>query len=139
MFHLGLLLHRAVLGVSQAQIHMASWMNDVQVGDTVIETTSFHHPWTNRIGVLIRKYDAPILDEDGVEYANEPHWVLRLKDGELDWHNARFIRIPTTQHQRDLFTGWFATRCSMADCKDCKRERWRTERGREPVQLLRTA
>ena len=105
------------------QGHQWRWLCDVQPGDVVIEITARAAPWSDRIGVLIREYDRPVLDEVGVEFAKEHRWVIRTNEREFEWHNASFIRIPTTKHQRQLYKAW-GERCVMANCRECAREQW---------------
>lgn len=112
--------------------HVMRWLGDVRIGDVVIEVTSPHrNPWEHCIGILVREYDEPYLDEDGKTWlrddgsvASEHTWVLATNAGEITWRNAAFRRVPVTPHQASLLRGW-GTRCVMADCKDCARETWK--------------
>lgn len=143
----GMLLWRACSGGTPAQGHQMAWMNDVRVGDTVIEVTNWRAPWQDRIGILLREHDEPLFDDDGTtplwrdeactKQCTDHRWVIQTNDREMTWHNARFMRLPVTKHEGDLFLGWGARRCVVADClSGCARETW-TQRGGSWFQELR--
>lgn len=124
---LGDALHGSTIGSSPIHSHMISWMNDWRIGDVVIERSTRHsqRPWQTRIGIMMRVYDKPLFEEDGItQFATDRHWVLATNDGEFDWYNADFFRIPTREHQARLLEG-YADRCIVCgDCRDCARETW---------------
>lgn len=96
--------------------------------------------WRDAIGVLVRKYTVVLTDEEMDQEGHVVpglHWVIATGRGEFDWHNADFLRVPVTRHERELFEGW-ATRCVMADCGlGCARERWREDKGCTRQELRR--
>lgn len=119
-------LYGATLMYTPAATHRMFWMLDVEVGDTVVEQSTWYQPsrrWQDRIGILVRVHDEPRLDEEGATYAHERYWTIRTCEREFRWHNARFVRIPTTRHQSMLFEG-HGHRCLAADCRECAREQW---------------
>lgn len=118
-------LYSANLGGSPRQIEATKWMHDVRIGDLVIEVTTRGRRDKDgiRMGVLVREFDLPILDENGEEYANEHYWQIDVGGRFIDWHNARFVRIPATGHQRALMEG-MASQCEVAKCDDCARVDW---------------
>lgn len=131
---LGLLLYDTALGGTPMQGHQWRWLSEIMPGDVVIEITSRHfRPWEDRIGTLLREEDEPLFEEDELTplwrdeahtvQAKEHHWVIQTNTREMRWHDARFIRIPTTKHERDLYKT-LGTRCELADCRQCARETW---------------
>src|SRR4029077_15579770 len=90
---------------------------------TVLVISTKRRDWQDRIGVLLREYDEPLLDEEARQYSSVHHWVLETNHGEFDWRDARFIRVPMTDHQGDLYQG-HARRCALASCTACARETW---------------
>lgn len=131
-------LYGASLQSSPIGTHMASWLHDWRIGDVVVEMSTRYRPaWQDRIGVMTRVYDEPLFEEDGItQFATRRHWVLTTNAGTHDWHNAGFLRVPTSRHQIGLFEGR-APRCTVfGDCNHCARETWRRRPGWE--QVLRT-
>lgn len=133
---LGRTLYSALLGNgTPRQLHSSLWMEEIRPGDTVVELstgTLANEQWAKAIGVLLRVEDEPIVGEDGkpaADGATERYWIVDTDDGEVRWFNARFVRIPVTDHERSLFGG-YARRCDVASCDRCARERW-SERGQE--------
>lgn len=120
------LLYGASLGPAPASVHRHKWMTDIQVGDTVVELSSRSvRRWQDRIGVLLRVHDEPIVDEDGEVYGRERYWTIRTCEREFRWHNAQLVRVPATDHDARLFEGWGERCVVVTDCQNCARERWR--------------
>lgn len=79
--------------------HVMRWLGDVQIGDVVIEVTSAHrNPWEHCIGILVREYDEPYLDEDGspATYDGRPSVEHKTNVGEITYRSgasrSRLIR-----------------------------------------------
>ncbi len=138
-FELGRILWSTVLTAVPLHLHMADWMREIRPGDTVIEITAYHPPWDKKIGKLVREYMKTHFDEDtGKECGRDLCWTILTNSGEVDWDNARFVRIPATEHERALFKG-YGNRCSFPDCTLCLLERWKIEPCRPPEQIFRGA
>lgn len=124
-------LYGANLGGTPRQNEARKWMTDVEPGDLVVEVTSRGDYRTTRgkeLGRLVEIRDEPVLDEDGKQYATERFWFVETPFERVRWHNARFVRVPSSKHEWELLewghdgptgTGYI----HVFNCKDCQRAR----------------
>lgn len=102
------------------------WMQDVRVGDLVVETTNWVREAAERwrcIGVLREAGEQPVLDEDGTAYATEKFWVVEAiddPDTTTRWTNASFVRVPSDEHHLRSLSS-YGRRCEGWKCPICAR------------------
>lgn len=113
-------LYSANVGGLPRQVRALEWHTDIRPGDLVVELSSRSSSTKGtRMGILVKEFEKEFQEEQCEPYFDHV-WQIDVEGKLHDWHNASFVRIPASDHQRSLMDG-YASRCAVMTCKDCDR------------------
>lgn len=129
-------LYSANIGGTPRQQEATKWMHDVRAGDLVVEVSTRARSDKDglRMGILVREFDEPIFDENGEQHATGRRWEIDVGERLVTWHDAQFVRVPQSNHQRELMEG-LGEPCEVLPCGDCRRVDWSHQASRRKYTL----